>query len=214
MIETDHRDALKRRARTPHACLPPHRRRGAVAPQEVLTAAHCLWNRRVGGWLPPASLHFLAGYRQGDYLAHRRVRAIRIAAGMDMDARGHPRHLADDWAILTLDQPVSTDDRLRPVPLADDLSTRAIAVGYALTRAGYSQDRAHLLMLATCHAQGHAGAHLLLHDCDATFGDSGSPIMIDTPAGWRVAAIHVATGGRDRKSYGMALLVTALAPKR
>ena len=34
-----------------------------IGPRQVLTAAHCLWNKRTGRWLPPCALHFLAGYQ-------------------------------------------------------------------------------------------------------------------------------------------------------
>src|SRR5689334_4035858 len=36
-----------------------------IAPDKVLTAAHCIWNNRTRKWLPPDSLHFLPGYRMG-----------------------------------------------------------------------------------------------------------------------------------------------------
>ncbi len=52
-----------------------------VAPGLVLTAAHCLWNKRTRNWLPPRSLHFVAGYRRGDYLAHSRAAAIAVPDG-------------------------------------------------------------------------------------------------------------------------------------
>ena len=32
-----------------------------VGPRHVLTAAHCLWNKRTRLWLRPASLHFVVG---------------------------------------------------------------------------------------------------------------------------------------------------------
>ena len=33
-----------------------------VGPDLVVTAAHCLYNRRAGRWLPPGALHFVAGH--------------------------------------------------------------------------------------------------------------------------------------------------------
>ena len=38
-----------------------------IASDRVLTAAHCLWNKRTKRWLTPEALHFLADYSRGDY---------------------------------------------------------------------------------------------------------------------------------------------------
>ncbi|MBT3810846.1 MAG: trypsin-like serine protease, partial [Rhodospirillaceae bacterium] len=41
-----------------------------IGPRDVLTAAHCLWNKRTRNWLLPEAINFLAGYRRGDFIAH------------------------------------------------------------------------------------------------------------------------------------------------
>ena len=33
-----------------------------IGPRDVLTAAHCLWNKRTKSWLVPEAINFLAGY--------------------------------------------------------------------------------------------------------------------------------------------------------
>src|SRR6056297_2725282 len=43
-----------------------------VAPDLVLIAAHCLVDKRTGRVVTPDRVHFLAGYRTGQYVGHGR----------------------------------------------------------------------------------------------------------------------------------------------
>jgi hypothetical protein len=52
-----------------------------IEQDQVLTAAHCLFNRRTGRFLPPSSLHFLLGYQRGEYKAHALVGGYTIGPG-------------------------------------------------------------------------------------------------------------------------------------
>jgi hypothetical protein len=51
-----------------------------ISPVQVATAAHCLYNPRTGILLHPESLHFLMGYKQGDYREDLRVSEFRIGS--------------------------------------------------------------------------------------------------------------------------------------
>ena len=180
-----------------------------IAPGHVLTAAHCLWNKRTRRWLGPEALHFVGGYQRGDWIADSGVRAIRLApksaSGPDGNGRFAPMA---DWAVLTLEKPLDT---LGSIPLGP-----APAAGDSLVQVGYSQDKPHILTahdgcapLATPRAGG-----VLVHDCDATHGDSGSPIMMLTDKGPRLAAMHVATGKGPDGAIGIAVPATAIDPGR
>lgn len=182
-----------------------------IAPDKVLTAAHCLWNRRTGKWFPPGDLHFLPGYRMGSFLAHQPVSSVRPAPGVVMDEKGRPRDMAKDWAIVTLREPLFPVAILQPIPLAEQTDIEVVAAGHPLVRAGYSQDRPHLPTSVTCKVLGRAGSRLLRHDCDGTWGDSGSPILIETGAGWRILGLHVAVASRGPDSFGIGVLVPDLA---
>ena len=50
-----------------------------IGPREVLTAAHCLWNKRTRSWLVPDAINFLAGYRRGEFIAHGKVVGFTLA---------------------------------------------------------------------------------------------------------------------------------------
>ena len=52
-----------------------------IAPTEVLTAAHCLYNHRTRALLQPVSLHVLLGYQRAEYRWHRLVRRVTVGLG-------------------------------------------------------------------------------------------------------------------------------------
>lgn len=182
-----------------------------IAPDQVLTAAHCLWNKRTNRLLGADALHFLAGYNRGEYLAHGRVRQIRLASDIKMDRQGRPANPATDWAVLTLAAPLLGKPQLRPIALAAAPDLAALGDGAALLQAGYSRDRAHMLTVVdACRLVGRrksGSGILLLHDCDATFGDSGSPVMMRIDGALRIVGIHVAALRRGGKDLGMAVRI-------
>ncbi len=62
--------------------------------------------------------------------------------------------------------------------------------------AGYNQDRAQILMAdLSCHITGTvmvAGKPFIAHDCDATHGTSGGPLVVRQGSGWAVVGINIA----------------------
>lgn len=173
-----------------------------IGPRQVLTAAHCLWNKRTARWLPPCALHFLAGYQRGEYTVHALVSEIHIADGFRMF---NMAALDRDWAIATLDRDVLKYTGV--IELADG----AAQPGDALIQAGYSRDRSHVLTVdRSCRFQRRwGGSNLFIHDCDATYGDSGSPVLVETEQGFRLVGIHTALRGSGQASQGIAVASSA-----
>jgi protease YdgD len=157
-----------------------------IAPAVVVTAAHCLYNPRTRALLQPVSLHVLFGYQRAQYRWHRRVARITVGAGFDGTA-GRPQPA--DWARLELAEAVP----VTPLPLFD----RGVGSGMAVALAGYNQDRAQLLVAdRACHVLHVAtlagGASFVTHDCAATRGTSGAPLLTRQDHGWAVIAINIA----------------------
>ena len=171
-----------------------------IGPRLVLTAAHCLVSPRARRLVQPGSVHFLLGYDRGAAVAHARVTAYRVGPGFQPDPPGPP---ARDWAVLTLDRPLGTPDRvlalLRQVPRA----------GAPLMLGGYQQDRREVLLADTgCQAIGlarlGAGQPMLAHDCAGTRGASGGPLLAQGPDG-RWAILGVAASGVAEQATGFAV---------
>jgi len=151
-----------------------------VAPDRVITAAHCLYDPHGQRWVNPHEMHFLAGYRLGAYQAHGVAREIvkdpRYLHGQGVAG------LPFDWAVLVLDKPMQQ----RPIAVGNATG------GERILRAGYGQDRPHLLSKHDgCVIDGRMGT-VLLHNCDAVHGDSGSPMLVFEKGEPKLVGIHVA----------------------
>lgn len=181
-----------------------------VGPRRVLTAAHCLWNRRTRNWLPTCALHFLAGYQRGGYLAHSLVVSYRLADDGATDDRAGPPNLTSDWAVLTLADDLSAVVPFLPTaPLNPALLHRYRQQGGVILQAGYSRDQPHILTRHDdCSLGEFSGKERLIrHQCDATFGDSGSPILLRQDDSYHLVAMHVAT--ENKRVRGIAITGSA-----
>ena len=148
-----------------------------IAPDQVLTAAHCLANRSTGRLVQPGSVHFLQGFSRGEYTGHALVAGIRVGGGWDPARRGP---FGADWAVLRLATPINGP--VLPLWQAD------LPAGATLLLGGYQQDRPEVLLADTrCAVLGAgrdaAGLPLLAHGCAATRGASGAPLLLALPEG-------------------------------
>jgi protease YdgD len=173
-----------------------------VAPSVVLTAAHCLFNKRTRALLQAGSLHVLIGYDRGDYRWHRPVARFTVGSGYD----GRKVALqGSDWARLELAEAIP--GLVAPLPVAAEVPPPGTVVALA----GYNQDRAQILMAdLTCHVTGAAtaaGGSFITHDCDATRGTSGGPLLMRQGGRWVVVGINIAASTQ----VNFAVPVTAFA---
>ncbi len=185
-----------------------------IGPAEVMTTATCAWDYEHDRFLPPDTLHFVAGYRHDGWVAHARAQAIRTDPRLVMSAKGEPQSLLLDWAVLVLEKPVTEGGRVRPLPIAGPSDRIGLAAGAALARAGYGPDRPYLPVLVDpCRVVAIAdGGQLLLHDCDASPGDQGSPILIRRTDGWALLALQVAVVDYRGKPVDAAVLLARELP--
>lgn len=179
-----------------------------VAPDRVVTAAHCLYSSRLGRFIPAGSVHVLLGYSAGGFAGHGTAATYRTAEGYD--PRRRDATLGADIAVLTLATPLAG-----PVLALDDAPA-----GAAVALGGYNQDRAEVIEAdLACdlgrHAQDGEGRAMRHHDCAATSGSSGAPLLARAADGaWVVVGVQVA--GRIGKAGGLAVpaasVRTLLAP--
>lgn len=176
-----------------------------IAPDRVLTAAHCLWDRLHDRWIPPQHIHFVAGYRRSAYVAHSRARSVQRAPAAVVDDEPDLEGLLDDWAVVVLAEPLGGIEPLRLLP---GERRPALAAGAALARVGYSRDRPHLpTIVEPCRLLELSRARgLLVHDCDATHGDSGSPLLLRSEGGYAVVAVQSAVGRRNGEITSIAVI--------
>jgi protease YdgD len=179
-----------------------------VGERQVLTVAHCLWNRATQAPLPPSSLHFVAGWSKGNYVADAKVVEVTVAAQPAYTTTRKTYDVADDWAVLELDAPIG-----RTVgwiaPLAPAELEAQMRPGTSLTMAGYNQDVAQALRVDDrCAIQRVIpGGLAFLHACNGTRGVSGGPLLIRVDGAYRVAGLAV---GVETNGTGIAVSMKAL----
>jgi V8-like Glu-specific endopeptidase len=141
-----------------------------IAPDLVLTAAHCLYDKTTGKRFQPDEIRFLAGWRQGRADAYRGVRRA-VAHPKYQYGEGDISRVAYDLALLELDQPI----RLPSIePFSTDLRPE---VGDEVGLVSYALDRSEAPSLQdVCHVLDRQGAVLVL-TCSVDFGASGAPIF-------------------------------------
>ncbi len=155
----------------------------------ALTAGHCLYGRRLGHDVPAESVHVLTDYANGSYTRHS------IAASYQRLADGA------DVALVTLADPIGTDV-LR-------LATADPPVGAPVMLGGYNQDRDEVIEADRhCHVRGALQGRLI-HDCAATFGTSGAPLLGRAADGtWRIVGLQV--GAFTERTGGVAIPASRL----
>jgi len=189
-----------------------------IAENIVLTAAHCLYAKRTGKMVPPANVHFLAGYAKGEYLAHSRVSRYTVGTGFDGRKGSLPENMPHDWALLLLVDPVGAEHGFLNIPenlLAKGppgKSRPRIALPSSdVITAGYPGDRSHILSLEeNCQIKNvRARGRVLVTNCTAIPGDSGGPILQRPNGKWTLIGLNVASV-RNNTLHG-SIILSALA---
>jgi V8-like Glu-specific endopeptidase len=142
-----------------------------IAPDLVLTAAHCLYDRVTGARIPLAEFRFGAGLRHGRAAAWRGVRRVAVHPDYAYDGADRLERVAHDLALLQLDQPIRLPS-IRPF----DTELDPVA-GDSVGVVSYARDRAEAPALQeTCAVLGRRPGVLVL-SCSVDFGASGAPIF-------------------------------------
>lgn len=171
-----------------------------IAPNVVISAAHCVmdpWSRKP---FPLDQIHFLAGVRGSSWLGHSTARCLHFLPEYEYlgpsgilpnpHYQGVPhRAFFRDVVLIVL-----KDDLNDIAPLELD-HAEVHSSDVSLVHAAYPADRRYVLT-------GHFGCHLLAQDqdlwftdCDAHPASSGGPVFIQRREGLKLAAIMVGVTG-------------------
>ena len=142
-----------------------------IAPQLVLTAGHCLFDKDTGARFPDDKITFQAGWRNGRAEAYRSVgRSVPhpdyIFSGDDDLGR-----VAYDVALLELDQPIMLPQLQ---PFSTDVRPDN---GAAVSVVSYAKDRSEAPSIEEGCAVLSAADPALILNCDIDFGSSGAPVF-------------------------------------
>ena len=141
-----------------------------LAPDVVLTAAHCLFDPRSGKTVPARQVVFNAGYRNGVAGASVRARAYVLHPEFDYEGDTRGARVTRDLALVQLGRalaprfdPFDTGDRPRK--------------GSDVAMVSYGKGRAETPVLEDgCKVLARRSGMLVM-DCEVALGSSGAPVF-------------------------------------
>ncbi len=142
-----------------------------IAPDLVLTAAHCVYDMERGTRIAPEQIMFRAGYRNGRAVAARRVSQVAAHPRFQPTNEIGDVNIGHDVALLRLKTSIPTSqinpfllhsDRIAPGPVS--------IVSYGKGRSEVQSRQAGCRMTERDRA-------LFVFDCDVTQGSSGAPVF-------------------------------------
>lgn len=142
-----------------------------IAPDLVLTAAHCLYDNETNQPYMASDFKFSAGLRNGSAAAYRGVKRVMAHPSYVYRGPENVDGVAYDLAVLQLDQPI----RLASIqPYATGSDPQA---GDTVEVVSYALDRADAPSLQkSCGVLGPQPG-MMVFSCSVDFGSSGAPIF-------------------------------------
>jgi protease YdgD len=172
-----------------------------IAPNFILTAAHCVYAPDTHAPLRPEDLTFRAGLRQGIAAAERGIAQIEPHPGFIPNGDMTLDNIRHDVALLRLDAPIPTAE-LDPFLIAETSQSRGpvSVVSYGRGREDLPSRQEQCQLLA-------AQQGIVMMNCDATFGSSGAPVFSHLNGRGQIISVISGIGTYDgrRVTYGMSL---------
>lgn len=174
-----------------------------IAPDLVLTAAHCLFDRESGNLVDPERFEFLAGLRNGRALAYRDVARAIAHPEYVLPGEGEAGGSANDVAFLVLTQPIRST-QVTPFDVLPDADA-----GIRVSVVSYAHDRAEAPALqAVCDRLGtQSGLYVL--SCDVDYGSSGAPVFQIDGGVARIVSVISAKAEYEGERVAIASLLDA-----
>ncbi|MEM6637965.1 MAG: trypsin-like serine protease [Pseudomonadota bacterium] len=163
-----------------------------IAPDIVLTAAHCIVRKSDGKMIDPAGIVFRAGYRDGTSTADRSVKHSVAHPDYNYFDVDGARRIRNDVALLRLERPIPTNIAA-PFEIADR------PVGDKVSVVSYARERSEALSWQReCGVRGRQQG-IASFTCDVYFGSSGAPVFDLSGRRAQIVSI-ISSGSRDGNS--------------
>jgi len=142
-----------------------------IAPNLVLTAAHCLFDKNTRERIDHKTVEFLAGWRYGRASAYRNVRRAVVHPDYIFDGIVSSERVRNDLALLELDRPINNTT---VTPFGTAARPRK---GDQVGVVSYAKDRSEAPSLQDVCTVLARQEGVLVTSCSVDFGSSGAPIF-------------------------------------
>lgn len=162
-----------------------------IAPDLVLTAAHCLFDSDTGKAFDLQEMQFLSGWRNGRASAYRGVRRSVIHPDYLYSPNVTVDRVRSDIALLQLQHPIE-NTRIEPF-MAETSARRHAQIGVV----SYARDREEAPSLQeTCDVLDQRDGVLVM-SCDVDHGASGAPVFAMSDGAVRIVSVISAMAEHD-----------------
>lgn len=156
-----------------------------IAPNIVLTAAHCLYNKATLKKFPEDDMFFIAGVRRDEFSARVEVACALSAEGYTPKKQTKLADVHTDVGILILKESAN----LPAVPVLSPEDAGVLTRDTRFDSAGYRRSRRFLpTVVSACQVIGTVEDSWVTN-CSSESGASGGPLLVETPDGLRVAGV-------------------------
>ena len=168
-----------------------------IGPDTVMTAAHCLYDKKTGAPIAPEDIQFLAGWRNGRASAYRGVRMAVVHPDYVPVADLQSREVRNDLALLRLDRPIRNRS-IRPFGTAERPKSGAQV---AVVSYGTGRSEAPSLQ-ELCRVMAEQDG-VLVTSCTVDFGSSGAPIFVIQEGEVRIVSVVSAKAEVDGQAVSL-----------